>query len=134
MEVAILNPDNQPILGNDRTALRDMENLDIVKVEYRKVTGCSANSGWTAASGTDGETINFKNLEESVGGVVRAVWDISNLSDYEYEIRLKSACMNSNGRLPLKLRQFYSDPIVGLIDKTPPQVYGVPQPAANFSP
>ena len=112
-----------------------MENLDIVKIEYRKVTARSANLGWTAASGTDGETINFKNLEESIiGGVVRAVWDISNLSDYEYEIRLKSECMNNNGRLPLKLRQFYSDPIVGLIDKTPPQVYGVPQPVANLSP
>ena len=114
--------------------MEELSNLDAVKIEYRKVTARSINLGWTSASSVEGETINFKDLEESLDGVIRAIWDVSNLPDYAYEVRLKSECMRSNELLPLKLRQFYSDPIVGLIDKTSPQVFGEPQRTVNLSP
>jgi len=135
LEVAVQNPENRPAeYHNARTRMRDMVNLDSVKVEYRKVTSRTINLGWTPASGTDGEVINFKTLDETINGVSRAIWDISNLPDYEYEVRLKSECLQGNDALPLKLIHFYSDPIFGLIDKSPPQVFGNPQPSMNLIP
>ena len=114
--------------------MENMANLDAVKLQYCKVTARTANLGWTSGRGTNDELINFKNEYETVDGIATVIWDISNLPDYEYEVRLKSECMNNNEQVPKKLRQFYSEPIVGLIDKTPPRVFGLPQPAVNLSP
>ena len=135
LEVALQNPENRPAeYQNSRTRMKFMENLDSVKIEYRKVTARVNNLGWTPASGTDGEVINFKKLDETIDGVSRAIWDISNLPDYEYEVRLKSECLQGNNALPLKLIHYYSDPIFGLIDKSAPQVFGNPQPSRNLAP
>lgn len=52
----------------------------------------------------------------------------------QYEVRLKSECMEGSLAVPAKLRQYYSEPIVGLIDKTAPKVFGFPQPTINLYP
>lgn len=96
---------------NDRIFMKDATNLDAVKIEYRKVTARSSNLGWTPARDVTNEIINFKFEQETIYGIATAIWDISTLPDYEYEVRLKSECMESKENLPLNLRQYYSDPM-----------------------
>ncbi|MCD4734473.1 MAG: Ig-like domain-containing protein, partial [Bacteroidales bacterium] len=47
-------------------------------------------------------------------------WDVSYLSDGEYEIRAVAECSNSTK---------YSDILTGLIDRTPPDPFGIPEPS-----
>lgn len=42
--------------------------------------------------------------------------------------------MGGSLAVPTKLRKYYSEAIVGLIDKTPPKVFGSPQPTINLYP
>ena len=46
-------------------------------------TARSASRGWTSAVGQDNEVINFKIQNETNMGIATAVWDISNLEDFE---------------------------------------------------
>ena len=71
---------------------------------------------------------------QSESVVVSCLSCLAHKQHTRYEVRLKSECMDNNDRLPKKLREFYSEPMVGLIDKTPPKVFGLPQPSANLAP
>jgi hypothetical protein len=81
-----------------------------IGAQYRRVGDVS----WLPISSIRGSL-----LQE--GKSASLLWDYSGITkDGEYEIRAYTKCASGNG---------YSSVVRGLIDRTPPQVFGAPQPA-----
>ena len=126
MKVTIRNP-----LRFRDIKLADQERLEKIVLEYRKVSGRSPN--WSRAK--DAETnaeLNFNVTEEDSFGYISAVWKLPSI-EASYDIRLKSICTEEPAA-PVHLNRFISDTVTGIIDRTPPVVYGVPHPSVNLFP
>ena len=72
------------------------------------------------------------NVDEDDFGYASATWTLPTV-EFHYEIRLKSICEDFP-LAPARLTTFNSDPIPVLVDRTPPSVFGVPQPSVNLFP
>ena len=126
MKVTIRNP-----LRFRDIKLADQERLEKIVLEYRKDSGRSPN--WNRAK--DAETnaeLNFNVTEEDSFGYISAVWKLP-LLDASYEVRLKSICIEEP-TAPLHLNRFISDSLVGIVDRVPPSVFGLPTPSVNLFP
>ena len=88
----------------------DVNNLDQVTVEYRP----AGTSIWST-----GLVLEQENLLDSEFGT-EIIWDILNLADGEYELRLKLAC---------DINTIFSSRIKGRLDRKVPEVLGTPEPA-----
>ena len=113
--------------------MADQERLEKIVLEYRKVSGRSPHwhRALTIVNSTTTE-LNFKDSEEDSFGYISAIWKLPSI-DFPYEIRLKSICKESPGAPPA-LNRFISDSVIGLVDRAPPVVMGVPQPSVNLFP
>lgn len=88
----------------------DVNNMDQVIVEY----AAAGTSSWVP-----GLVLMPEDLVDSPFGT-EIVWNSNIPNDGAYNLRLKLNCGSSN---------VYSDRVAGLIDRTPPQPFGLPQPA-----
>lgn len=90
----------------------DISNLNLVAVQYSAAGKNQWQTGGIILAGdmTPGETIYD--------------FDISELQDGEYDIRLKIECGEENN-----LSTVYSNISSGVIDRTAPEVFGIPEPA-----
>lgn len=114
---AISEPGSNWILNqqaNDLLALNltgyDRNNLDQLFVQYTT----SGLSSWSTAM-----VMNPEDLSDSPFGTT-VDWDVTNLPDGRYDLRLKVTC----GELAN-----YSTRVTGLIDRTAPELLGIPEPA-----
>ena len=125
LEVKIRNP-----LRFRDIRLEDQDRLEKIVLEYRKVSGRSPL--WNKAKNTDGEELNFLDGSEDSFGYISSVWKLPSL-DASYEVRLKSIC-TGEPTAPLRLNRFISESLVGIVDRAPPSVFGVPTPSVNLFP
>lgn len=120
LNVEIRNPLRHRGIQLDRE-----QRLEKIVLEYRKVSGRSPH--WNRAmDNSTNEELNLKNYDENSFGSISATWKLPSL-DSVYEIRLKSICTEEPSAPP-HLNRYISDSLVGLVDRTPPSVFGVPQP------
>lgn len=120
LDVVIRNP-----LKYRGIAIEREQRLEKIVLEYRKVSGRSPH--WNRAKdNTTNEELNLKNYKEDSFGYISATWKLPTL-DFVYEIRLKSICIDEPGAPP-HLNRYITDSLVGIIDRTSPSVFGVPQP------
>lgn len=89
----------------------DDTDMELLRVQYREIDG---NGAW----------VNITEVEkDSLGAISETIyWDISALADGPYEIRALSQC---TGLLPIGL----SSVIPGKLERVPPALLGVPEPA-----
>lgn len=87
----------------------DKNNLDQVAVEY---TPAGSNS-WAPAV-----TLSSGDLSSSASGT-EVVWNVTNLPDGQYDLRLKLTC---------GINAVYTSRVSGLIDRKGPRVFGIPEP------
>jgi len=62
----------------------------------------------------------FKDAKIIESNEVEYSWDVIALQDREYDIRVKSVCTDGS--------VYYTDILSGTIDRSPPQVFGTPEP------
>lgn len=98
------NNNELPLLIKDY----DLDNLDQVNIQY----AAKGTSAWISSANV------APVLADSPFGT-QVLWDVSNIPDGEYHLRLELLC-GSNA--------VYSSRATGLIDRTPPNVFGIPQP------
>lgn len=91
----------------------DVTGLSSISLEYSPAGTSNWLTGFTKAN-TD------LNVNSTNGTLVN--WNVAALSDGGYNIRLKLTC--SQGIV-------YSQAIAGTINRTPPMLYGIPQPSDN---
>ncbi|KGE89268.1 LamG-like jellyroll fold domain-containing protein [Phaeodactylibacter xiamenensis] len=108
----VVTPSNGNILNitvNDYDT--DDPDLELIRVQYRRSQG-------------DGAWINIAELQKNeLGGVFTIVpWNTQGLQDGLYEIRSVSQCFGAQN-------PGLSDIIKGKIERTPPRLFGLPQPA-----
>ncbi len=115
-DITLTEPQDGFVLGqsnNDEMRLRmkdyDVNNLDQVTVEYSE----AGRSSWKTAV-----VLAASDLVDSEFGT-EVTWNIQNLDDGEYDVRLKLACGTGTT---------YSSRIRGLVDRSAPQVLGTPAP------
>lgn len=84
------------------------DNTQYVALEYSK----SGIDSWDEALRKNGTDLN--NEDDKLA------WDLSNVQDGQYFVRIKSRCTSMEN---------YSDYIKGTIDRNPPAIFGVPQPS-----
>jgi hypothetical protein len=89
----------------------DDPDLELIRVQYRRTIG-------------DGAWINIAELQKNELGDVFTIvpWDTQGLQDGLYEIRSVSQCFGAQN-------PGLSDIIKGRIERTPPRLFGLPQPA-----
>ena len=90
----------------------DLSALNLIKLQYAKV----GENGWKTA-----QVIEKTQLGQNGTNVD---WDVSQLSDGEYEIRLAVECGDENNK-----GISYSQKSSGMIDRVAPQLFGLPEPA-----
>lgn len=91
-------------------------NLTSVTLEYAKV----GTSDWA-----DGFTRTSAQLDADAVTGTLVNWDITNITDGNYRLRLKLLCVPSN--------IIYSETVSGIIDRQAPQLLGIPEPTdANY--
>ena len=126
MEVKIRNP-----LRFRDIKLAEQERLEKIVLEYRKVSGRSPL--WNRAKDVETNAeLNFNVTEENSFGYISAVWKLPSI-EASYDIRLRSIC-TEEPTAPVHLNRFISDTVTGVIDRTAPAVFGVPQPSVNLFP
>eukprot|EP00957_Ditylum_brightwellii_P157970 12024088-Ditylum_brightwellii.AAC.1 len=108
----------------------DMTRLDLVKLEYRKVT--DSFTTWQIGQTEDGKDINFNDGREDMFGYATIAWKIPS-ADAAYEIRIKAECTYID-YAPARLIQYYTDTLVGVVDRQRPKAYGLPSPSVNLYP
>ena len=126
MDVIIRNP-----LRFRDIKLAEQERLEKIVLEYRKVSGRSPH--WNRAKDikTNAE-LKFNVTQENSFGYISATWKLPSI-EAEYDIRLRSIC-TEEPTAPFYLNGFISDTVTGVIDRTAPAVFGVPQPSVNLFP
>ena len=92
----------------------DKSALNQVIVQYKPV----AQSSWNTGLILDAANLNENNPTGSNLGTIVQL-PIQSLDDGPYEIRLKLNCTGAST---------FSERVIGLIDRTPPSVFGVPTP------
>lgn len=126
MKVTIRNP-----LRFRDIKLAEQERLEKIVLEYRKVSGRLPN--WNRAKDVETNAeLNFNVTEEDSFGYISAAWKLPSI-EASYDIRLKSICTEEPAA-PVRLNRFISDTVTGVIDRTAPVVFGVPQPSVNLFP
>ncbi len=76
-----------------------------------------------STTGTSNWNIGFQRAQSQINNSINGTsvnWDISQLPDGEYNLRLKLTCASGT---------IYSDRVSGIIDRSAPQLFGVPQPS-----
>ncbi|EJK48096.1 hypothetical protein THAOC_33136, partial [Thalassiosira oceanica] len=126
MNVKIRNP-----LRFRDIKLAEQERLKKIVLEYRKVSGRLPN--WNRAKDIETNTeLNFNAMQEDSFGYISATWKLPSI-DAWYDIRLRAICTEEPAA-PVRLNRFISDTVTGVIDRTAPAVFGVPQPSVNLFP
>ncbi|MBN2088627.1 T9SS type A sorting domain-containing protein [candidate division KSB1 bacterium] len=95
---------------------RNDPNFVRVLFEYARDQGNVAGAEWIIA-----DTISVDTLKAVPNNYMTWKWDVSDLYDGPYWIRVKSQC--GDGYFT------YSEPLPGYIDRNQPQIYGTPEPA-----
>ncbi|EGD77107.1 hypothetical protein PTSG_07442 [Salpingoeca rosetta] len=106
------------------------DRLEGVYVEYKP----AASSVWLLARDIDGNTLDLR-LMENEYGYVTIYWDVSGITDGDYELRIRAQCTASINEVPDGIDEQYSSTATGVIDRSAPQVLGYPEPAdGEYSP
>ncbi|EGD80412.1 hypothetical protein PTSG_11057 [Salpingoeca rosetta] len=106
------------------------DRLEGVYVEYKP----AASSVWLLARDIDGNTLDVR-LMENEYGYVTTYWDVSGITDGDYELRIRAQCTASINEVPDGIDEQYSSTATGVIDRSAPQVLGYPEPAdGEYSP
>lgn len=96
--------------------------LETVSFQYKTTSGSpiTVKSFFVDTTSTDYQ--NYTGEKDLLtGGGVNLTWDLSSLSDRDYQIRAKSTC--SDGSV------YESDYYTGTVDRITPTVFGTPQPS-----
>lgn len=94
-----------------------LANLTNVSLEYTP----QGSNGWQTAF-----TRTAAQLNNSPNGTLTN-WNTTGLPDGAYDLRLKLTCATGNGGVGTA----YSTRASGIIDRTPPDIFGIPQPASG---
>ena len=106
-----------------RTWLED-ERLEKVVIEYKPLRSIV----WLSARDKDSEELDIRTLENEYG-YVTVWWDVSALTNGEYEMRIRAQCTASINEMPPGIDENYSHSATGDVDRETPVVLGFPSPA-----
>lgn len=72
--------------------------------------------------------INFTLADEDDFGYFTVAWAVESLGDGEYEIEARTVCPDSTGALPADFNFAAMERLRGMIDRRPPELFGLPSP------
>ena len=103
--------------------MSNMKRMQQIVFEYRQV----GTIEWFTGKNATNHDINFAD-EEDTYGYSQVRWPIPQ-TDADYEIRVRVDCINSEdpAGLPSEMLEFATASVQGLIDRTPPKMYGIPR-------
>ena len=112
-----------------RTWLED-ERLEKVVIEYKPLRSIV----WLSARDKDSEELDIRTLENEFG-YVTVWWYVADLTNGEYELRIRAQCTASINEVPDGIDENYSQQVVGHVDREAPVIMGYPSPAdGEFQP
>jgi len=125
LEVKVFNPD-----ASSRTMF-DAPRVKAVHLQYRR----HGDRQWLFAQTTsDDGTVNIDFAAEGIEdayGFAEVPWDLSQLEQTTYEIRIQTECTQEG---PPEYQTHLSTTVAGVIDRDPPGVYGLPNPQRHLIP
>lgn len=96
--------------------------LETVSLQYKTASGSPIAVTTYFKDTTSLEYQNFNGTKDLLkGGNVNFSWDLSSLSDRNYQVRAKTSCSDGS--------EFTSEYMSGVIDRINPSVFGTPEPA-----
>eukprot|EP00808_Paulinella_micropora_P010314 g76968.t1 len=123
LRVLAFNPEAGTRPWNDKTA---SDRLERVSLEYQPAGG-----QWTPCQNASNKVINAWDFESSFG-YATLWWAPNALPEGEYELRMHTICTPAPGGgsdPPPGLDEAFSEVVGGVIDRTPPAPFGLPEPA-----
>lgn len=112
--------------GMSRDALARLED---VSIWFRR----KGTVKWSRAL-ANGEEINLANYTEDSMGYVSVDWDVTPLGDGKYEVEGRTTCSDPSKTLPADLNIATTSVLLGVIDRTPPDLFGSPSPSVVLYP
>ncbi|EGD76248.1 hypothetical protein PTSG_11664 [Salpingoeca rosetta] len=107
----------------ERTWLED-DRLEKVVIEYKP-----ANSYvWLLARDENGDALDIRERENEYG-YITSWWDASTLLEGDYHLRIRAQCQASINEMPDGIDEQVSSIALGVVDRSPPVVFGFPEPA-----
>ncbi|EGD74967.1 hypothetical protein PTSG_07192 [Salpingoeca rosetta] len=100
------------------------DRLEGVYVEYKP----TASHVWLQARDKQGEALDIKNMENEFG-YVTIWWDVSAITNGDYDLRIRAQCTASINEVPDGIDENLSLVALGVVDREAPVVLGYPEPA-----
>ena len=116
-DITLNGPEEGWLINEDSNNSLDVHMTDYNKALITLVTVQYANAG--VNNWEDGPSITAGDLNNNVTSGTFVNWDLSTINDGVYDLRLKLTC--SDGII-------HTPRVTGRIDRSPPQVFGIPSP------